>query len=97
MTKEIQVTLNGWSDYVFNNDYKLLPLSDVAQYIKENNRLPNVPSAAEVEENGIELGSMQAKKKKKIEELTLYTIEQQKLIEDLQKQVKELLQTKGGQ
>ena len=95
--KEVKVTLSGWSDFVFANDYKLLPLSDVEQYIKENNRLPDIPSAAEVEENGVELGSMQAKLLMKIEELTLYTIEQQKLIEDLQKQVKELQQTKGGQ
>jgi len=82
-----------WPDYVFEEDYKLLSLSEVEQYIQQNKRLPEIPSAKEVEANGIELGNMQNKLLLKIEELTLYTIEQQKLIEELQKQVKELQQT----
>ena len=81
--KEVKVTLSGWADHVFANDYKLLPLNDVAQYIKENNRLPNIPSAAEVEENGVELGNMQAKLLMKIEELTLYILDLQKQIDEL--------------
>jgi len=60
------------------------------QYIKQNSRLPEIPSAKEVEENGINLGEMQGKLLLKIEELTLYIL-------DLQKQINELKQTKGGE
>jgi hypothetical protein len=99
--EEINVSVNAmisYPDYVFEDDYNLLPLNEVEQYIKENKRLPEIPSAKEAEENGIDLGSMQVKLLLKIEELTLYAIEQQKLIEDLQKQVKELHRSnkKGG-
>ena len=75
---------------MFEQDYNLLPLSEVEQYIKQNNRLPNVPSAAEVEEEGVNLGEMNAVLLQKVEELTLYII-------DLQKQMDELKQTKGEQ
>jgi YadA head domain repeat (2 copies) len=74
-----------WSDFVFNKDYKLRPLSEVEQFIEANKHLPEVPSSAEVEENGINLGEMDAILLQKIEELTLYVIEQQKTIEELQK------------
>jgi hypothetical protein len=84
--KEVQVTLANWPDYVFNEDYKLLPLSAVEQYIKENSRLPEIPSAQEVEENGVELGNMQKKLLLKVEELTLYILDLQKQIDELKKQ-----------
>ena len=71
----------------FEQDYNLLPLNEVEQYIKQNNRLPNVPSAAEVEEEGVNLGEMNAVLLPKVEELTLYII-------DLQKQMDNLKQTK---
>ena len=71
----------------FEQDYNLLPLNEVEQYIKQNNRLPNVPSAAEVEEEGVNLGEMNAVLLQKVEELTLYII-------DFQKQINELKQTK---
>ena len=82
-TKEVEVTLQGWKDYVFEEDYKLLPLVEVAQFIAENKHLPDVPSAAEVEANGINLGEMNAILIQKVEELTLYIL-------DLQKQINEL-------
>ena len=88
--KEVEVTLVGWPDFVFDNNYNLLSLSEVEQYIKQNNRLPNIPSAKEVTENGIELGEMQSKLLQKIEEMTLYII-------DLKKQMDELKQMKGVQ
>ena len=72
-------------DYVFNKNYKLMPLNKVADYVKENKHLPDVPSAADVKKEGIDLGSMDAKLLKKIEELTLYVIQQQKQIDELQK------------
>ncbi|MCL2291408.1 MAG: hypothetical protein FWC34_12020 [Bacteroidetes bacterium] len=88
---------NHWYDHVFYPDYELRPLSDLEQFIKENHHLPEIPSAKEVQENGIDLGSMQGKLLLKIEELTLYTIEQQKLIEALEKRLSELENMKGGQ
>ena len=86
--KEVSVTLAGWPDFVFINEYKLLPLTEVEQYIKQNNRLPHVPSAAEVEKEGVNLGEMNAILLQKIEEVTLYII-------DLQKQMDEMKQMKG--
>lgn len=77
-TKEVKVDLNGWSDFVFNEDYKLNTLEEVENYIQENNHLPEIPSEAEVLENGINLGEMDAKLLQKIEELTLYMIEMNK-------------------
>lgn len=70
-----------WADYVFKPDYNLKPLDEVEAFINKNGHLPNVPSEAEVLENGIELGAMNAKLLEKIEELTLYTIQLKKEIE----------------
>jgi len=96
--KEVKVDLIGWSDFVFEPDYDLLSLKETEEYIKENHHLPEIPSAAEVEENGIQLGEMNAKLLQKIEALTLYLIEQDKTlvsqnksIEELQKQVVQLI------
>lgn len=77
LAKEVIVSIAGsnWPDYVFEDGYKLSPLSEVENYIKENNHLPNIPSAKEVEEKGISLGEMQKMQMAKIEELTLYIIE----------------------
>ncbi|WP_294276133.1 cell wall anchor protein [uncultured Chryseobacterium sp.] len=75
---------NGWADYVFKKDYKLRTLDEVEKHIAEKGHLPNIPSATEVEKNGINLGEMDAKLLEKIEELTLYSIEQNKQIKQLQ-------------
>lgn len=83
--KEIQVTLVGWADFVFLKNYRLRSLYEVEEFINENGHLPEIPSAKEVEENGINLGEMDAKLLQKIEELTLYVIELKKEIEDLKK------------
>ncbi|GAB6012931.1 autotransporter outer membrane beta-barrel domain-containing protein [Viscerimonas tarda] len=74
-----------WADHVFSTDYKLQNLNEVENYIKTNNRLPDIPSAAEVEENGYTLHDMNVKLLQKVEELTLYSIEQNKEIEQLKK------------
>ena len=95
--KDVLVTLSNWPDFVFAPEYKLPALSETEAYIKENGHLPEIPSAKEVEENGVSLGEMQGKLLQKIEELTIYTIEQQKLIEDLQKRLVELESKKGGE
>ncbi len=84
-TKEVKVDLSGWADYVFKEDYKLPTLQQVEDHINQNGHLINIPSATEVAENGILLGDMNAKLLEKIEELTLYTIAQEKEIEKLQK------------
>jgi len=81
--KEVLVTLTGWPDYVFCKDYKLLPLQELEKFVNENQHLPNVPSAATVEEKGVELGEMNALLLKKIEELTLYILDLQKQIDEL--------------
>lgn len=81
---------NGWADYVFKKDYKLRTLEEVENHIAEKGHLPNIPSAAEVEKNGINLGEMDAKLLEKIEELTLYSIEQNKQIKQLQEENKVL-------
>ncbi|WP_051416704.1 hypothetical protein [Asinibacterium sp. OR53] len=86
------VTQTGWSDYVFDPSYQLKPLSQVEVFIKENKRLPEVPSAKEVEEKGISVGDNQALLLKKIEELTLYMIEMKK---ESKKQQEEIEMLKG--
>lgn len=85
--KEIQVKTDLWADYVFNADYKLRSLGEVETFIKENGHLPEVPSAKEVEENGLKLGEMNALLLKKIEELTLYVIEQNKRMDELENKI----------
>ncbi|MBW1298652.1 hypothetical protein [Aquimarina litoralis] len=84
-TKEVRVDLNGWADYVFKEDYDLPSLQQVEDHIATKGHLINIPSAAEVEENGIQLGEMNAKLLEKIEELTLYTIAQEKAIKEQEK------------
>lgn len=81
----------GWADFVFKDDYVLRPLAEVEQHIRQKGHLPDIPSEAEVLENGIELGAMDAKLLQKIEELTLYAIEQQKAIEKQQAQIQLLI------
>ncbi len=91
--RELIIQASGdfeFPDYVFAPDYKLRPLADVEQFIKLNSHLPEVPSAADVEANGIKTGEMNAVLLKKIEELTLYTIEQEKRLQEQQKQIDEL-------
>ncbi len=84
--KEVLVTLEGWSDFVFDNDYKLMPLGELERYVNQNHHLPNVPSAKEVEQSGVNVGEMNALLLQKIEELTLYIIELQKQIDELKNQ-----------
>ncbi len=71
----------AWPDYVFASDYKLMSLDSLENYISQNSHLPDIPSAAEVEENGIMAGEMNGLLLKKVEELTLYMIEQNKQLE----------------
>lgn len=79
-----------WPDYVFSKDYNLMTLPELEKAIRENNHLPGIPSASEAQENGILVGDMQKKLLEKVEELTLYTIEQHKQISELQDKVARL-------
>ena len=79
-----------WADFVFASDYQLPSLPSVEEYIKHHNHLPDIPSEAEVKKNGINLGEMDAKLLQKIEELTLYLIDQNKKIEQLQAEIEAL-------
>jgi hypothetical protein len=83
-TQRIKVTQTGWADYVFHKDYKLPPLSEVENYVNEHQHLEGIPSAAEVEKEGIDVGEMNKKLLAKVEELTLYLIEQNKKIATLE-------------
>ncbi|MCH7859274.1 MAG: hypothetical protein IID14_06190 [Candidatus Marinimicrobia bacterium] len=80
----------GWSDFVFADDYRLKPLHEVEQYIQAHKHFPDIPSATEVEENGVALGDMQARLLQKVEELTLYVIELDKENQALKERVAEL-------
>jgi len=82
--KEIEVTLANWPDFVFGKDYKLPSLSEVEQFVTQNQHLPNVPSAAEVEANGVNVGEMNAKLLQKVEELTLYIIQIEKRLSEVE-------------
>ena len=85
---------NNWPDYVFSSTYRLRSLKEVELFIRQHQHLPEVPSAKEVEGNGLDVGENQAVLLKKIEELTLYLIEQDKKIETQQQQIKDLLEIK---
>jgi hypothetical protein len=82
-TKAVVKPYLNWPDYVFKTDYPLPSLASVAKYIQANNHLPEMPSADSVEKQGIDLGANQTLLLKKIEELTLYLIQQNKELEKL--------------
>ncbi|HWA07413.1 MAG TPA: hypothetical protein VG961_12750 [Ignavibacteria bacterium] len=86
-SEEIRVQ-TGWADFVFKPEYKLMSLSELEYYIKENGHLPEIPTEQEVTENGVELGNISSKLLQKIEELTLHLIEQNKEIEKLKEEIK---------
>ena len=92
-TEKVKVEIaanNGWADYVFAKDYELMPLKDLQFYIDSNGHLPEVPTTEEAIQNGIELKEMNILLLKKIEELTLYTLQQQKNIEEQNKRIERL-------
>ena len=90
--REIIVNNTGWADFVFEESYKLKSLEEVESFIKTNRHLPEIPSAEEVETNGVSVGKMQSKLLQKIEELTLYLIEIKAENKELKKEVAKLTQ-----
>ncbi|RZK26490.1 MAG: hypothetical protein EOO43_02665 [Flavobacterium sp.] len=87
---EVKVETANWPDYVFEDAYKPKTLAEIEKFIKVNKHLSEVPSAKEVEQNGVELGEMNKILLKKIEELTLHLIQKEKSIEDLIRRVEKL-------
>ena len=87
---EVQVKPEWWADYVFADDYQLPTLDAVAEHIREHKHLPGVPSEAEVLDQGLDIADMMAVHMAKIEELTLYTLQQQDLIERQQSELEQM-------
>ncbi len=83
--KSIDVDLNGWADYVFDDNYELKSIDEVASFVKENKHLPGVKSAEEMTSKSVNLGDNQQMLMQKIEELTLYIIELNDRIKELEK------------
>lgn len=93
LTEKVKVALRSttnWADYVFAKDYKLTPLQEVETFVKANKHLQGIESANDLLKNGLDLAEMQAKQMAKIEELTLYAIEQNKQLEKQSKELEEL-------
>ena len=89
-SKKVKVTQAGWPDFVFHPDYCLLSLTEVEKFIAQHHHLSEVPSATEIQKNGLDLGDNQAILLKKIEELTLYIIQQDKRIQELEKKMRNI-------
>jgi hypothetical protein len=86
---KVVVNTSG-ADFVFDSSYNLLSLSEVENFIHQNHHLPQIASAKEMQNEGVDLGENQTKLLQKTEELTLYIIDQNKLIESMQAEIKNL-------
>lgn len=80
--QEVKVETNNWPDYVFKQDYQLTPLTEIKTFIDQYQHLPEIPSAKEMAKEGLNLGDMNKLLIKKVEELTLYLIHQNKQLTD---------------
>lgn len=89
-TKVVVKQQSAWPDFVFSQDYRLRPLSELAQYIADHQHLPEIPSAADVARDGQDLGEMNRKLLQKVEELTLYIIEQDQARKNTDRRLMEL-------
>jgi len=87
---EIKVETANWPDYVFTSDYKLISLAQTELFIQENGHLPEVPSAKQIEEEGLSVGAMNKLMMKKIEELTLHLIEKEKVMNEMERRLNQL-------
>lgn len=91
--KEIKITTTPTADFVFDNDYDLPSLEYIEKYISENKHLPQIASAEEMKKEGVSVGEFQIKLLQKIEELTLYTIDQEKRIDKYEETLLQLKET----
>ncbi|WP_123864790.1 hypothetical protein [Chitinophaga barathri] len=94
--RKVKVTQEVWADFVFDSTYVLPPLKDVESHVKTYRHLSGIPAAEEIQQQGLDIGDMQQRQMQKIEELTLYLIDQNKKVEMQQqlilKQQQELLE-----
>lgn len=88
--RHMKIDVDNWADFVFEDDYQLMPLNEVEQFVKTEKHLPNVPSEKELKANGMDVQEMNAVLMQKVEELTLYLIEQDKEIETMKARIEEL-------
>jgi len=88
--QEVKVDMSVPADYVFKEGYKLMPLQDVELYVKANSHLPEIPSASEIKQDGMNMGEMQNKLLQKVEELTLYMIDLKKENKQLKSEIEQL-------
>ena len=91
--QQVNVDMTGWSDYVFKRNYVLPPLAEVKTYIDQNHHLPDIPSEQQIVKDGLDLGEMNKLLMKKVEELTLYLIEKDKQVNNLQDELTQLKQS----
>lgn len=94
-SREVEVTVNAGADFVFESDYNLPSLESVDKFIKQNKHLPEIASAEEMKQNGINLSEMNIRLLQKIEEMTLYMIEQNKQIIDLKNRLDKVEEVKS--
>jgi hypothetical protein len=89
-TSEVLITLDNWKDCVFYDNYNLMPLPELEVYINQNKHLPDVLSEKEIIETGLPAGEMSKIHMQKIEELTLYIIELNKIVQKQQEEIEKL-------
>ncbi|PKP22465.1 MAG: hypothetical protein CVU05_03735 [Bacteroidetes bacterium HGW-Bacteroidetes-21] len=82
--RSVKVNLNSWSDHVFENDYSLMTLVELKTFINQNGHLPGVPDEKEVVDNGVDLGEMNKILLQKVEELTLYVIQLEEKVNNME-------------
>ena len=87
---KVVLNVGSFPDYVFKNDYELKPLTEVASFIQSNGHLPNMPSEKEVLEQGMDVAKINTVLVEKIEEMTLYTIDQEERIKKMANQLEKL-------
>jgi len=95
-SREIIVDAQTWADYVFEPEYKLMPIGELRNYISENGHLPNVPSTTEVETEGVNVAKTDAILLEKIEELTLYMLQQEERMKALEAELEALKEEQSG-
>ena len=94
--RKVKVTQAAWADFVFKPDYQLPSLAEVEQYVKTHGHLQDIPNEKEVVSEGLDLGEMNKKLLQKIEELTLYLIDQGKQLKEQEKQMR-VLESKNSE
>ncbi len=95
MAAQAIIVTQAGADYVFDPNYRLAPLSEVAGYIQEHHHLLDIPSAEEMQQKGASVGEMQAKMLAKIEELTLHMIRADKENQELRARIAHLEAAEG--